>query len=230
VSPSHSPPRTSRTSPPLSLKSSDGVRTNQDRPNTPPTSRANKREDGGSWSSVAPSSSAFGAYEGPIQTDPPPATAGGRPTVGGARSPNAGSPPHTSENTSDSPPVASKLTQGYPHRITPDAGSENVSSTPPVTVDRPMNIPLSSSQTQAPTPSHSPPHGQGSSSFSSQPDAPVVLPPPPPPSAPAPPPALTPQTIARAQKHCRFAISALDYEDAAQAIKELRAALDVLGG
>lgn len=40
---------------------------------------------------------------------------------------------------------------------------------------------------------------------------------------------LTPQIIARTQKHCRFAISALDYEDAEQAKKELRAALAILG-
>ncbi|KAF9469869.1 Vta1 like-domain-containing protein [Collybia nuda] len=47
-----------------------------------------------------------------------------------------------------------------------------------------------------------------------------------------PPPAfeLTPSIIAKAQKHCRFAISALDYEDAEQARKELRAALSALGG
>jgi vacuolar protein sorting-associated protein VTA1 len=44
------------------------------------------------------------------------------------------------------------------------------------------------------------------------------------------PPDLTPQLIAKAQKHCRFAISALDYEDADQARKELRAALAVLEG
>jgi vacuolar protein sorting-associated protein VTA1 len=41
---------------------------------------------------------------------------------------------------------------------------------------------------------------------------------------------LSPSIIAKAQKHCRFAISALDYEDAAQARRELRAALAVLGG
>ncbi|KAI5898025.1 DUF605-domain-containing protein [Schizophyllum commune H4-8] len=41
---------------------------------------------------------------------------------------------------------------------------------------------------------------------------------------------LTPQIIAKTQKHCRFAISALDYEDAEQAKKELRAALAILGG
>ncbi|KAF7971699.1 hypothetical protein HWV62_20158 [Athelia sp. TMB] len=49
-------------------------------------------------------------------------------------------------------------------------------------------------------------------------------------SPPSTPPELTPQVIAKAQKHCRFAISALDYEDAEQARKELRAALAVLGG
>ncbi|KAI0361345.1 DUF605-domain-containing protein [Trametes cingulata] len=41
---------------------------------------------------------------------------------------------------------------------------------------------------------------------------------------------LTPQVISRVQKHCRYAISALDYEDAEQAIKELRTALRMLGG
>lgn len=41
---------------------------------------------------------------------------------------------------------------------------------------------------------------------------------------------LTPGLIAKVQKHCRFAISALDYEDTQQAKKELRAALAMLGG
>ncbi|KAL5495324.1 hypothetical protein ACEPAI_787 [Sanghuangporus weigelae] len=40
---------------------------------------------------------------------------------------------------------------------------------------------------------------------------------------------LTPALISKAQKHCRFAISALEYEDAEQARKELRAALALLG-
>jgi vacuolar protein sorting-associated protein VTA1 len=55
-------------------------------------------------------------------------------------------------------------------------------------------------------------------------------PPPPPPPEPSPPPELTPGLIAKAQRHCRFAISALDYEDAEQARKELHAALAILGG
>ncbi|KAF7311047.1 hypothetical protein HMN09_00648200 [Mycena chlorophos] len=65
---------------------------------------------------------------------------------------------------------------------------------------------------------------------------PVVPPPPTPPTFIAPPPPrpppvqLTPMVIAKAQKHCRFAISALDYEDVEQARKELRAALAAIGG
>ncbi|KAH9486495.1 Vacuolar protein sorting-associated protein VTA1-like protein [Psilocybe cubensis] len=41
---------------------------------------------------------------------------------------------------------------------------------------------------------------------------------------------LTPAVIAKAQKHCRFAISSLDYEDADEARKQLREALALLGG
>ncbi|KAH6916995.1 Vta1 like-domain-containing protein [Coprinopsis sp. MPI-PUGE-AT-0042] len=55
-------------------------------------------------------------------------------------------------------------------------------------------------------------------------------PPPPPVSAGPVTVELTPALIAKAQKHCKFAISSLDYEDAAQAKKELRAALALLGG
>ncbi|EJD04017.1 DUF605-domain-containing protein [Fomitiporia mediterranea MF3/22] len=46
---------------------------------------------------------------------------------------------------------------------------------------------------------------------------------------PSPPVELSPALIAKAQKHCRYAISALEYEDAEQARKELHAALAVLG-
>lgn len=52
------------------------------------------------------------------------------------------------------------------------------------------------------------------------------------PAYPPPPPReveLTPKLIAMAQKHCKFAISALDYEDTQHAIRELKAALESLG-
>lgn len=49
-------------------------------------------------------------------------------------------------------------------------------------------------------------------------------------AAPPPPVELTPSLISKAQKHCRYAISALEYEDAEQARKELRTALALLGG
>ena len=55
-------------------------------------------------------------------------------------------------------------------------------------------------------------------------------PPPPPVPVQEDPVELTPGIISKAQKHCRFAISALNYDDAEQARKELRAALTLLGG
>ena len=58
------------------------------------------------------------------------------------------------------------------------------------------------------------------------PPPPIVVAPPPPP----PPAVLTTQLIATVQKHCKFAISALDYEDAETARKQLRLALATLGG
>ncbi|VDC01945.1 unnamed protein product [Peniophora sp. CBMAI 1063] len=95
-------------------------------------------------------------------------------------------------------------------------------SAPPSAIS-PSGLPLHASQS-FPVPS-APPY------YSAQ-SAPHYgyAPPPPPPAQPSPPPELTPSVIAKAQKHCRFAISALDYEDAEQARKELRSALALLGG
>lgn len=75
-------------------------------------------------------------------------------------------------------------------------------------------------------------HMPSAPAYASAPSVPqyVSAPPPPPPAQPSPPPELSPSVIAKAQKHCRFAISALDYEDAEQARKELRSALALLGG
>jgi vacuolar protein sorting-associated protein VTA1 len=52
----------------------------------------------------------------------------------------------------------------------------------------------------------------------------------PPPSVPSSRVELSPSLVVKIQKHCRFAISSLDYEDAEQAKKELRVALELLGG
>lgn len=41
---------------------------------------------------------------------------------------------------------------------------------------------------------------------------------------------LTPSLVSKTQRHCKFAMSALDYEDAETARRELRAALALLGG
>ncbi|KAK2461541.1 hypothetical protein APHAL10511_006004 [Amanita phalloides] len=64
------------------------------------------------------------------------------------------------------------------------------------------------------------------------PSAPPTIPNPVPVPVPAPRPLeeLAPSLVVKIQKHCRYAISALDYEDAEQARRELRAALDLLGG
>lgn len=61
---------------------------------------------------------------------------------------------------------------------------------------------------------------------------PHVVPPPPPPEPSSPPHELelSIKLIAEIQKKCRYVISALDYEDAQTARKELRAALALLGG
>lgn len=105
----------------------------------------------------------------------------------------------------------------------------------------PMSPPSYPSAPSAPSAPPAPP------TFRAQPSAPpapypgtsrVSAPPPPQPRASAPPPpppeapipSLTPKAIAAVQKHCKFAISALDYEDAETARKELRTALAMLGG
>ena len=71
------------------------------------------------------------------------------------------------------------------------------------------------------------PTAYGQSYMTKQPSPPVHYAAPVP--EPPPPVELTPGLIAKAQKHCRYAISALEYEDAEQARKELRAALALLG-
>lgn len=115
-----------------------------------------------------------------------------------------------------------KALPNIPHQLTP---SETVSSlpSPPVSVPSPLLSHLPQVTPLHPT----------SSLY-------TITPPPLQPSSPEPatrasvrsrssPEELTTIQISRIQKHCRFAISALDYEDPETARRELRAALDMLG-
>ena len=102
------------------------------------------------------------------------------------------------------------------HAQRPSSPTLLVPSSPPPTASHLAGSPFASAPPLPPPPSA--PYVQ------------IQRPPPPPPPEPSPPPELTPGLISKAQKHCRFAISSLDYEDAEQARKELRAALAILGG
>lgn len=81
-----------------------------------------------------------------------------------------------------------------------------------------------------------PPYIAPSADFPVQHAAPTMPPPPPlpvpvsPVSVPSAAIELAPALVVKVQKHCRYAISALDYEDAEQAKKELHTALELLGG
>ena len=133
---------------------------------------------------------------------------------------------------SSSPRGSPTLGQGRGRRAS--LGSSSLTSSPTTTAQRstspthfvPRNSPPSTIPYLTGTPyASAPPSAQSPSMpYASAP------PPPPPLLGASPPPELTPGLIAKAQKHCRFAISALDYEDAEQARKELRSALAILGG
>ena len=114
------------------------------------------------------------------------------------------SPPQPSEPGSTQPPGAVP-THIETYTLPPTGPAVNASPQPPIQPYLPMQ--------------HPPP--QMINSF---------VPPQPPPSAPIPPPQLTPQKIAQAQKHCRYAISALDYEDFERARQDLLDALKIIGG
>ncbi|TFK36974.1 Vta1 like-domain-containing protein [Crucibulum laeve] len=121
----------------------------------------------------------------------------------------------------DLPPQPSPTIPSPPH-FTPGFVSEPY-PTPPVNIyapssSPPRNVPLNNIYAPSSSPPRHPPVNHN------------IYAPPPPPHVPSPPAELTPNVIAKAQKHCRFAISALDYEDGEQARKELRAALAILGG
>ncbi|GJJ09407.1 hypothetical protein Clacol_003629 [Clathrus columnatus] len=119
-----------------------------------------------------------------------------------------------------------KILPDVPPPMTPSETESSLPS-PPISAPSPPPLP------------HLPHLPQVPASFLSTAAMPPVVPPPPPTivlTPPAPPaasatlPELTTIEISRIQKLCRFAISALDYEDIETARKELRSALDMLGG
>lgn len=119
-------------------------------------------------------------------------------------SPDSDKRVHFSTETLDAPPSPPKSYRGSESIYAPSTGLVSYSPLPPP----PSNSPGSYIYASSP-PRDSPPR--------------VVYPI-------APPFELTPEIIAKAQKRCRYAISALDYEDAETARKELREALALLEG
>ncbi|KAF9225461.1 DUF605-domain-containing protein [Gyrodon lividus] len=174
----------------------------------------------------------------PIETSPPPAS----------HIPTSSSPPRSSPPRSSSPrssPPRSSPPRSSPPRTSPPrppkrSPSVTLSDLPPgfVPIGPPRCVLGSGSGISPPSSAsaHSfivppPPPPAPSGQAVPSPSAPTFITPfvPPPPLAPRAV-ELTPSVIAKAQRHCRFAISSLDYEDAEHAIKELRTALEILGG
>lgn len=115
------------------------------------------------------------------------------------------------------------------------SGTESSLPSPPVSVPSPLLPLLPSTQSTyhasyITTPSYIPTPSYTTASPMPPPSPPKTLfSPPIPPPAPPPLDELSTIQISRIQKHCRFAISALDYEDVETARRELRAALNMLG-
>lgn len=242
------------------MKASDILRANLNQPPHTPQRSGNSGLDDGQWSNVATPGSAYDSHDSSSSTpasknnkmrsesklrsgwggddtgEPDTADIGSAaasksvrftPSVVGGESSTAGSPPQIVRDLGQSAAISPS---GLPY-VTPLPGSAGTSPEGPnVHVAPSETSPIAPSAPSLTPPRRSPPQLSPPSVPAAQHWAPAAHPPPPAPSVPQPPPDLTPQVIARAQKHCRFAISALDYEDAAQAIKELRAALAVLGG
>jgi vacuolar protein sorting-associated protein VTA1 len=134
------------------------------------------------------------------------------------------------EQSSHEQPVPPQLPTQPSEMIVPSEVAPTHTETHPVSIDTPVNPtpqPPTQSYQQVFQPTPPPPIP-----IQQQPSQTIrnVVPPPPPPTVPVPPPPLTPKQIAQAQKHCRYAISALDYEDFERAREDLFAALRIIGG
>ncbi|MCJ1269394.1 hypothetical protein MMC22_009286 [Lobaria immixta] len=151
--------------------------------------------------------------------------------------------PHPAPDSSFSPPATSShtLTASTPH-VSDPYRAPSLHSFPPPTMDQP----IAPENPPAPFPSYpyQPSHAPRNPPQSAQPPRPApqeqpsiqrnFLPQQPPPSLPPTnPPQATylsdEEAILNAQKHARWAISALNFEDVKTAVKELRGALESLG-
>ncbi|KAF9535674.1 Vta1 like-domain-containing protein [Crepidotus variabilis] len=155
-----------------------------------------------SFKSGSPDSDKRVRFSPPVDGVPPPAA---------PSPPKSGSPSYTGPESIYAPPQVSPPTSVSPSNSL--NGFPSIISPPPS-----ASSPGAYIYAQSPPPQVSPTRNV----YASAPP----LPPPPPPAAPF---ELTPKITSETQKHCRYAISALDYEDVATAKKELRAALRLLG-
>jgi vacuolar protein sorting-associated protein VTA1 len=183
-------------------------------------------------------STAFGESDAPLEIDPGSAPISIDPSDAHAQHDLLDGPPEVpplptlSHGSPTDPVPITHIGQGQEH----GSPASIIDASPPPS---PTRTHCSASPTHFLSPSSPPPTSYIAENL--YPSAPPLPPPPsvpyvrmPPPAPsplePSPPAELTPGLIAKAQKHSRFAISALDYEDVEQARKELRAALAILGG
>ncbi|TFK30916.1 DUF605-domain-containing protein [Coprinopsis marcescibilis] len=200
-------------------------------------SPSHKRSNSGSSSQSgsgrrSPKRTAWVSEEMEGRLSPSPVNSNNAPTI--SRSPTGGSrskPPSPTPRSRTSSPAHEKKVQFSPSVA---GGSESSGPRSP-TVSIRANLSSSSADTVQParsrSPRFSPPLPPPPTLPSSHTKGPIIspryaVPPPPPPPIFE----LTAAVVTKAQKHCRFASSALDYEDAETARKELRAALALLGG
>ncbi|KAF8560045.1 DUF605-domain-containing protein [Imleria badia] len=147
-------------------------------------------------------------------------------TPGGSSPPKRASPPFPAQDLSSPPPRLVDLPPGFvptgASSYAPAAASAAFGSPSFVVPSLASHIPHSVPAFPAPNVHSSPPVSLIASPLMTET---IHVPAYPPPREVE----LTPKLIAKAQKHCKFAISALDYEDPQHAITELKAALETLG-
>ncbi|KAF9654179.1 DUF605-domain-containing protein [Thelephora ganbajun] len=197
----------------------------------------------GNWSTVAtPGTAIYHTFDLPI-SPPPSSHDPRRVTVSGELEGLPEQPP-TSEEPLFGDPHTRRPTQSQPGPSPPQSplqppglGSILTSGVIPTHIETSIPPPIGSAVDTTPQPPIQP-HQQISPL--TRPPIPIqhpppqvirnVVPPPPPAAGPIPPPQLTPKQIAQAQKHCRYAISALDYEDFERARQDLLDALKIIEG